>query len=154
MPRSFAAAAFSAVEHGVHLVGVAGLPGLVVHVLGDDAVLAHDVAEHIPLAAVVHAGGEDVHDRAVVGGQAGGQNDALEEVVAALKLVPEGEVALRKLEFFQIVLLGDALAEHVRRGEQPAAAAALLIADLHRRNFDGELLPHGVGAAGDEGDAV
>ena len=44
-----------------------------------------------------------------------GFEDALEEVVGALELVPEGEIALRKLEFLDFFFFGDAFAQQWRR---------------------------------------
>ena len=137
-----------AVQIVVHAVGVAGLVGLVVHVLGHHAVLLHDVGEHVPLAAVVHARGQHEGDGAVIRGQIRGFENALQEVIRALELVPEGEIALAELELLQIQLLGDALAQHVGGGEQPAAAAGLLVGDLQRGNLHRELLLHGEAVLG------
>ena len=50
--------------------------------------------------------------------------------------------------------LRDALAQHVGRGEEPAAAAGFLVGDFQRRHLDGEFLAHGARALGAEGDAV
>ena len=142
------------VEHAVHGGGVRGLVRLVERILGHDAVLAHDVDEHVPLAAVVHARAQNVGDGAVVCGQAGRLQNALQEIVAALKLVPEGQIALRQLEGLQVLLLGNALAQHVERGKQPAAAAGLLVGDLQRLDLQGELLTHRLRACADEGHVV
>ena len=84
--------------------------------------------------------------RAAAGRQSGGFKNALKEIVAALELVPERQIALRKLKVFQIAHGGDVLAQHVRRGKQPAAAAGFLVGDLQRRHLDGKLLTHGVRA--------
>ena len=102
----------------------------------------------------MNAGRENVHHGAVAGRQSCGFENALKEIVAAFELVPERQIALRKLKVFQIAHGGDALTQHVRRGKQPAAAAGFLVGDFQRRYFNGELLTHGVCAAGNESDVV
>ena len=55
----------------------------------------------------MHAGGENVHHRAVGRRQIGGFQNALKEVIAALKLIPKGEIALRQLKIFEVARLSD-----------------------------------------------
>ncbi len=131
-----------AVEQAVHIGGVFGLVGLVIDVLGHHAVLFDDVGAHVPLAAVVDAGLQDEGDRAVVGRQGGGVQHGGQEIVAALELIPEGQVGLGKLEVFQIQVLGDPLAQHVGGGEQPAPAGMLLVGDRQGLDLQGELVAH------------
>ena len=135
-----------AVELRVHRAGVAALICFVIDVLGHHAVFADDVGEHIPLAAVVHAGGENVHHRAIGRRQSGGFQNALKEVIAALEFIPKGEIALRQLKIFEVARLSDSLAQNVGRRKEPAAAAGFLVGDLQRRHLDGKLLTHGVRA--------
>ena len=69
-------------------------------------------------------------DRAVVEVAVRGLDDRLEEVVGALELVPEHRVVLRELEVLEPGLAHHADAQQVQPGEQPAAAAPLLVGDL------------------------
>ena len=98
--------------------------------LGDQAVLGHEGGEHVPLAAVAGRRLQQEGDGAVVEVAVGGLDDRLEEVVGALELVPEHRVVLRELEVLEPGLAHDADAQQVQPGEQPAAAAPLLVRDL------------------------
>ena len=87
-----------------------------------------------------------MHHRAVGRRQSGGFQNALKEVIAALELIPKGEITLRQLKIFEVARLSDPLAQNVGRRKEPAAAAGFLVGDVQRRHLDGKLLAHGVRA--------
>ena len=121
----------------VHLAaGGRGL-GLGVSGLGHNAVLLDEVAQHIPLAAVVYGGGEQVGHQAATDGLVQRIEDALKEVVGFFQLIPEEEVGLRELKSLEVILLHHLIAQGVEGGEHPAAAALLLVADLALFETDG-----------------
>ena len=131
-----------AVKGRVHSPGVARLICLTVNVLRNDSVFADDVREHLPLAAVVHSRLEYKLHVPVVRRKGGGLDYRLKEEIAPLKFIPKGEIALAELEAVKLKLRRDAFAQHVRRGEEPAASAALLICYGQGLDIDGELLRH------------
>ena len=100
--------------------------------LGHDAVLAHEVGEHVPLAAVLDGVLQQEADQAAVGRLVGGGDHGLEEPVGLLELVVELQVGLRELELVDLEALHGLDAQHVQPGEHPAAAALLLVGDLGR----------------------
>ncbi|CAM5453139.1 hypothetical protein CVAR21S_02487 [Corynebacterium variabile] len=132
-------------QPGVHLVGVAGVEGLAHRLLRHDAVLADEVDQVVPPAAVMGDVGQQAVDQAVVGVGDSGTEELVEAsqcVVRLLDLVVELEVRLRELEVLDVEALGDTVAEDVEPGEHPAAAGLLLVGDaqgieLHlRRRVD------------------
>ncbi len=110
------------VEIFVDLRGRGRLEGLGHRVLGDDAVLADDVDEHVPLTAVADAGREDVVDRPVAVGKGGRVDDRVDEVVGSFEFVPERQMRLGEFEGIKVLLLRDDLAKQVGRREEPAAS--------------------------------
>ena len=150
-PQNGRAAAQIAVEQHIECAGGGGLLGFGHRILGHDAVLVHDVHEHIPLAAVVDAGAHDVGHGAVVGGQMGGVQNAFQIIVHPLEFIPEGQIALGQLKRVQIQLLRHDFPEHVGGGKKPAAAALLLAGGTHGLDVHGEFelhLPCGDGIKG------
>jgi hypothetical protein len=93
-------------------------------------VLGHQGGEHVPLAAVARHRLQQEGDGAIVEVPVRGLDHRLEEVIGAFELVPEHRVVLRELEVLEPGLSHDADAQQVQPGEQPAAAALLLVRDL------------------------
>lgn len=135
-------AAQVAVDEGIEVGGGGGLRRFGHRVLRDDTVFPDEVDEHSPLSAVADAGLDDVIQLAVAEGRTGGGDDGLKIIVAALELVPEGKIALRKLKILDVDLLGGQLAQDVGRGEEPAAAARFLIGRFQRFDVHGEFVEH------------
>ncbi len=117
-------------EGRVHPARVRRALGLRHVSLGNQAVLGHERGEHVPLAAVAGHRVQQEGDGPVVDVAVRGLDDRLEEVIGALELVPEHRVVLRELEVLEPGPPHDARAQQVQPGEQPAAAAPLLVGDL------------------------
>lgn len=106
-------------------------------------VLLNECDEHVPLTAVADRGVEDVGDRAVVDVAVGCLLDRVEEVVRALDLVEKHDVVLGVLEVLQLERAHRADPQQVEAGEEPAAAALLLVGDgpvvegVRHRRLDG-----------------
>jgi hypothetical protein len=93
------------------------------------AVLQEDADLHVPLAAIAQQrlAGEQERHEPVVEIAVGEGDHVLEEVVGPLDLVPVHRVVLAELEVLDVELAAGVAAQQVEGGEQPAAAAALLI---------------------------
>ena len=114
--------------HGaVDGAGVGGHVGLRENALGHQAVLLYQGGHHVPLAAVLHAGGHDVVDQPVVLVQVQGLHYGIQEVVGLFQLVVVGDEVLGQLELLHVQLFVGDLAEQVQRREQPAAARVHLV---------------------------
>ena len=142
------------VEAGIHTHGIAGALGLGHDGLRNDAVLAHEADEHIPLAAVAQGLPQEPGHDAVVNRPVGGLDDGLKDVVGALHLVPEHDVALAELELLDVEDVAGLRAEQVETGKHPAATGSRLVGDAPVVEDGGEA----VGCLGDdvavEGDIV
>ena len=116
-------------EHRVQLGGVVGAVGLGLGLVRHHAVLLHQGAHHIPVAAVGHGRREQPVDLAVTQRLVSRGHRVLEEPSSALKLVEERQVGLGQLEgaLRQIQLLLNVEAQHVQAGEHPAAARHFLV---------------------------
>ena len=123
------------VDGRVQRAGVFALEGFRHRRLGHETVFLHQIRHHVPLAAVLNAGGHDVGHHAVVLGQVERLHDGIEEVVGLFQLIVIGDEVLGKLEEFHVHLLRRDFAEQVQRGEQPAAAAGFLVGYLHGFHF-------------------
>lgn len=116
-------------KHRVQLGGVVGAVGLGLGLMRHHAVLLHQGAHHIPVAAVGHGRREQPVDLAIVQRLVGRGHHVLEEPGGALQLVEERQVGLGQLEgaLGQIQLLLNVEAQHVQAGEHPATARHLLV---------------------------
>ena len=144
-------------QRQIHLAAAGRSLGLGVSGRGHHAVLLDQIAEHIPLAAVVHRGHQQIGHQTAIGGLVQRVEDALEEVVGFFQLIPEKEVGLRELKGLEVVLLHHLIAQGVEGRKHPAAAALLLVADLALLQADGvfmDILLHSLAADGGSQQAV
>ena len=123
-------------QRHIHLAAAGRSLGLGVSGLGHHTVLLDQIAEHIPLAAVVHRSHQQIGHQTAIGGLVQRVEDALEEVVGFFQLIPEKEVGLRELKGLEVILLHHLIAQGVEGCKHPAAAALLLICNftLLKRN--------------------
>ena len=142
------------IEHPVHHRRVLTLGGFGHGVLRNNAVFCDEVLEHIPLAAVMDAGFENVRNHAVIGRERSRLDDGFEEEVGTLELVPEGGIALRELKVGEVFLLCDLFTQEVQRSKQPAAAGFFLICGRKGRDLDRELVAHLRSACADVSDVA
>ena len=124
----------------VHLLGGGGDSGLRHGGLWNQTVFVHQVAQHIPLAAVVERGGKQVGNQAALGRLVERFQNALQEVVGFFQFIIKEGVALGKLEGIEIELFHHREAQAVERGEHPAASALFLIGNLALFEADRKLM--------------
>ena len=115
------------VQHVVHLARLARTLSLRHRFLGNDAVLVHQVDEHVPLARIFDRRRHKVLDDSVVYGAVGGLYHRFEHEVRALNLVPEHHIALAVFELPRVELPHRIHAEQVQPTEQPASAGRALL---------------------------
>ena len=80
-------------QRHIHLAAAGRSLGLGVSGLGHHAVLFDQIAEHIPLAAIVHRGRQQIGHQTAIGGLVQRVEDALKEVVGFFQLIPEKRYA-------------------------------------------------------------
>jgi hypothetical protein len=114
----------------IHRPRVARAFGLRHDILGHNAVLVHDVDEHVPLPAIVERMPQQPGHDAVIQWQVRRLDDCFEQVIRALDLVPEERVILAELELLEIHRLHRTNPEQVQPGKHPAPARPFLIRDL------------------------
>ena len=117
-------------EHLVHVGGRLGVGGVRHASLGHHAVLVDERRGGVPPAAVACGFLQPVHHLAVVDGLVGQADHFVEEGRALLELVPKLQVGLGKLKLRGSQRAHHAVAHHVERREQPAAAALALVGDV------------------------
>ena len=117
------------------LVGAVADKGFCHYILGNQAIFCHQVG-HASIGSAVRKGVlEKPAHHLVVNILLAGVNYALQEEVALLQLVIEEQVDVAEEEIVHAQLLHGALAQHIGAGEEPAASAALLVADARVLHF-------------------
>ena len=141
-------------QDGSHARGVVRVEALGHHLGGHEAVFAHHVDDAAEGAAVRERVLEQPLHELVVHGLRGVVDHGLKEKVGLLQLVVEEAVALRELEFAEVVVLNHLRAHHVEAREEPAAARALLVGDALRGYLVREVGVGRVGVVGVRGELV
>ena len=125
-----------------HLRGVVAAVRLGHGFLGHEAVFAHDVGHSGEGAPVAQGVFEEPLHGLVLHPAAARVDDALQEEVGFLQLVPEEGVYLRELEGAESVPGQGLGAHHVQPREEPAAPGGLLVGDALGVDADGEVRVH------------
>ena len=133
-------------ELGAHLGGAVGVHALREHLGRNHAVFHDEVGDAGELSAVTDGVGEEPVHFPVVVRKVLRVDDALQEQVGLLQLVPEEVVVLGKDDRAHVVLVDHLGADDVEAREQPAAAGGELVRAA--------LGLHHVGEAGVHGDVV
>ena len=124
-----AAGAQQFVQHAAQLGGIVGVLRLRHDNLRHDAIFLSGIVEEVPDATVGHGRLEVEFDVTVGDRTVGGGDHVLQEKIGLFELVPEEGIVVGEIEFLQIEFLHHGRAQHVHRGEHPAAAGAQLVGD-------------------------
>ena len=124
------------VGHARRVVAAVGLDH---HFRRDDAILHEQVGDAGELPAVAEGVLEEPLHHLVVHRLLARVDDALQEEVRFLQLVPEEGVVLGELELTHVVLRDRLGPQDVQPGEEPAAARRLLVGDALALDLVGEV---------------